>query len=177
MRHAIALLLALVTAAGACAASRAPDPTVCASLYARYDSIVRNYGMSGFDEDLTIPQPREASRLLAPLRMNDCLTSPEDLDGLEALAVRVAPYTIIDSGAPIRATPVHLGILTSAFDEPRVTRFFRGLGYRSRGIGAEGLGRRIYIGPFTTQGALDQALALAREAGFVAPYAATHTRF
>jgi hypothetical protein len=30
---------------------------------------------------------------------------------------------------------------------------------------------------FTTQGALDQALAVAREAGFIAPYAARYTRF
>ena len=58
-----------------------------------------------------------------------------------------------------------------------VTRAFRGLGYRSRGVGAEGLGRRLYLGPFTSQAALDQALALAREAGFIAPYAANYTRF
>jgi hypothetical protein len=73
--------------------------------------------------------------------------------------------------------PVHLGIVTGIGDEAFVTRHFRGLGYRSRGIGAEGLGRRIYIGPFTSQGALDQALTVAREAGFVAPYPARHTRF
>ena len=71
--------------------------------------------------------------------------------------------------------PVHLGIVTGISDEALVTRYFRGLGYRSRGIGAEGLGRRIYIGPFTTQGAADQALAVAREAGFIAPYVAKYT--
>ena len=169
--------LALLAATGACAASRAPDPAICGELFARYDSVVRNYGVSGFDKDLGIPQPGEVSRLLAPLRVNGCLTTSEDLDGLEALAQRLAPFTIVEGGASIRATPVHLGIITSAFDEPRVTRFFRGLGYRSRGVGAEGLGRRLYIGPFTTQGALDQALQVAREAGFIAPYAATHTRF
>lgn len=177
MRRALGLLLAAVAATGACAASRAPDPTVCGRLFARYDSIVRNYGMSGFDDDIGIPQPGEVSRLLTPLRANGCLTSPEDLDGLEALAHRLAPFAIVDGGASIRPTPVHLGIITSVFDESRVTRFFRGLGYRSRGVGAEGLGRRIYIGPFVTQGALDQALAVAREAGFVAPYPARYTKF
>ena len=65
----------------------------------------------------------------------------------------------------------------SIYDEGRVTQFFRGLGYRSRGVGAVGLGRRLYIGPFTSQGSLDQALATAREAGFIAPYAAQHTKF
>ena len=65
----------------------------------------------------------------------------------------------------------------SIYDEGRATQFFRGLGYRSRGVGALGLGRRLYIGPFTSQGALDQALTIAREAGFISPYAAKHTKF
>lgn len=176
MRSALAAL-ALLAATGACAATRAPDPAACEKLFARYDSAVRNFGTPGFDEDFGVTPPAAVSRLLAPLRMNGCLTSSADLDGLEALARRLAPFAIVDSGPPIRPTPVHLGIVTSIGDEAYVTRFFRGLGYRSRGIGAEGLGRRIYIGPFTTEGALDQALAVAREAGFIAPYAATHTRF
>ena len=58
-----------------------------------------------------------------------------------------------------------------------LTAFFRGLGYRSRGIGAQTLGRRLFIGPFTSQGALDQALEVARKAGFIAPHVAAHTRF
>ena len=55
--------------------------------------------------------------------------------------------------------------------------FFRGLGYRSRGVGAPTLGRRLFIGPFTSQGALDQALDVARQAGFIAPHVAQHVRF
>ena len=65
----------------------------------------------------------------------------------------------------------------SIYDEGRATQFFRGLGYRSRGVGALGLGRRLYIGPFTSQGALDEALTIAREAGFISPYPAKHTKF
>ena len=175
MRNAIAVL-ALLAATGAGAATRAPG-TTCDRLFARYDAAVRNFGTPGFDEDFGVTPPAPISRLLVPLRSNGCLTSSADLDGLEALAQRLAPFAIVAGGSTIRPTPVHVGIITSGFDEPRVTRFFRGLGYGSRGIGAEGLGRRIYIGPFTTEGALAQALALAREAGFVAPYAATHTKF
>ena len=70
-----------------------------------------------------------------------------------------------------------LGIVTGIWDEGRVTAFFRGLGYRSRGVGAPTLGRRLFIGPFTSQGALDQALDVARQAGFIAPHVAAHTRF
>ena len=77
-----------------------------------------------------------------------------------------------------RPTAVHVGIVMSMYDEGRATQFFRGLGYRSRGVGApDGLGRRLYIGPFTSQGALDEALSIAREAGFISPFAAKHTRF
>ncbi len=69
------------------------------------------------------------------------------------------------------------GVVTGFTDEMRATVFFRGLGYNSRGIGAEGLGRRIYIGPFDNEAALEQAISVAREAGFISPYAAVNTRF
>ncbi len=39
------------------------------------------------------------------------------------------------------------------------------------------LGRRLFIGPFTSQGAVDQALEVARQAGFIAPHVDPHTRF
>ena len=70
-----------------------------------------------------------------------------------------SPPSPSPTAAPaIRPTTVELGIVTGIYDEGRVTVFFRGLGYRSRGVGAPTLGRRLFIGPFTSQGALDQAL-------------------
>ncbi len=173
----LAAALALIAATGACAAaSRPPNAAVCADLFAGYDTAARVYGVSSNYGTRIVP-PAPLSRWIVQLRSNGCLTGSYDLDGMDSLAQRLAPFAIADSGPAIRATPVHLGIVTSIYDEARVTHFVRGLGYRSRGIGAEGLGRRLYIGPFTSQGALDQALTVAREAGFIAPYAATHTRF
>ena len=96
---------------------------------------------------------------------------------MPALAQRLAPFAITAGGAAIRPTTVELGIVTGIYDEGRVTVFFRGLGYRSRGSGAPTLGRRLFIGPFTSQGALDQALEVARQAGFIAPHVAEHVRF
>ena len=96
---------------------------------------------------------------------------------MQALFAKLAPHVVTNSGAAIPATAVHVGIVTGIYDEGRVTQFFRGLGYRSRGVGAFGLGRRIYIGPFTSQGAVDEAIGIAREAGFISPYAAQHTKF
>ena len=57
-------------------------------------------------------------------------------------------------------------------DEANAIAFFNAHGARARSIGAAGLGRRIYLGPFATQGALDQARDLAVAAGFTAPYPA-----
>jgi hypothetical protein len=178
MRRAAMLVLAAVTLAACAAATpRPPDPTVCAKLFSAYDIAARLYPTPRFDEDGGVTPPAALSRPGQDLRNAGCLTSSSDLDGMPALAQQLSPYAITNSGPAIRATPVHLGIVTSIYDEGRVTVFFRGLGYRSRGIGAEALGRRIYIGPFTTQGALDQALATARQAGFIAPYAAKYTKF
>jgi hypothetical protein len=170
-------LLAVAAALCVGGATGVPDPAVCAGLFRTYDSAVRHYPDNFFDDDFRPILRAPVSRASQRLRNAGCLTMAYDLDGLPALAQRLGPYRIVDSGPQIRPTPVHLGIVTSIYDEGRVTQFFRGLGYRSRGIGAPTLGRRIYIGVFTTQGALDQALAVAREAGFIAPYAATYTRF
>jgi hypothetical protein len=173
------LALALLAAAAGCATALPlpPQPQRCEALFLRYDAAVRHYPSTRFDEDGDILQTGQVARATAALRSNDCLTRASDLDGLPALAARLQPFEIEDSGPAIRPVPVHLGIVTGISDEAFVTRYFRGLGYRSRGIGAESLGRRIYIGPFTSQGAVDQALGIAREAGFIAPYVAEYTRF
>jgi hypothetical protein len=178
----LAAALALLALAG-CAApppgpSRGRDPAVCLELFERYDTATWLYPRPwiGTDDAPAVPSGSvdRAGRLL---RLNGCLTRSEDLDGMEALAARLSPHAIESSGPAIRPVPVHVGIVMSIADEARTTRFFRGLGYRSRGVGAEGLGRRIYIGPFTSQGALEEATSIARQAGFIAPFPPRHTKF
>ena len=179
MRRAATLALALLaTLAAGATQALTRDPATCLKIFNDYDNAEWLYPQQYQLKEggLSILQP-EVGRPVRLLRVNGCLTFSDDLDPMQGLAPTLAGFTIQNSGAAIRPTALHLGIVTSFGDEARVTQFFRGLGYRSRGIGAEGLGRRLYIGPFTTQGALDQALQLAREAGFIAPYAATHTRF
>ncbi len=181
-----ALTLAALAALAGCAGVSADlpqasrDPTECLRLFDRYDTVVWAYPSrpNGYDNDNVAPiMPSAWDRPTRLLRDYGCVTQPGDLDGLPALAQRLAPYRIVDSGPAIPATALNLGIVTGIYDEGRATQFFRGLGYRSRGIGAPALGRRLYIGPFTTQGALDQALQVAREAGFIAPHPALHTKF
>lgn len=155
------------------------DPAACLAAFKAYDRAVWLYPSNKFgSDDAPAPLvPGPVSRPAQALVTGGCLTSSADLDRMPALAVKLAGHRVVDSGAPIRPTALHLGIVTGIEDEREATRFFRGLGYRSRGVGAPTLGRRLYIGPFVSQGALDEAIAIAREAGFIAPFPAPHTQF
>jgi hypothetical protein len=170
----VALVLAALVAGSGVSTAR--DPALCSALFRDYDQAAWAYPSRPFRDDDRLIQPA-LERPTRLLRLNGCLTLSSDLDGMAALAARLAPYRIVNSGPPIRPVPVHVGIVTSIYDEGRATAFFRGLGYRSRGIGAIGLGRRLYIGPFTSQGAVEQAMETARAAGFIAPFVPWHTRF
>lgn len=175
---AAGLAATLTGTAAASAASPSRDPAACLATFNAYDTAAWLYPNNHVNRGgASLLQNSALSLPMQRLRQQGCLTRSSDLDGMPALAAQLAPYRIIDSGPTIRGTAVHLGIVMSIYDEGRVTQFFRGLGYRSRGVGAVGLGRRLYIGPFATQGSLDQALETARKAGFIAPYAAQHTKF
>jgi len=174
---AAAIVAAPIVAAPVLAAAPR-DASTCLALYGHYDNLAWLYPNNKWsNEGSRVMQPSELSRPMQLLRTNGCLTTSGDIDGMPALFARLAPHSIRDSGAAIPATALHVGIVTGFYDEGRVTQFFRGLGYRSRGVGAIGLGRRIYLGPFTSQGALDEAIGIAREAGFISPYPAQHTKF
>ena len=171
------LLMAAALAAGGVAQAAQPaDRAACEAAFRAYDNAVWMFPDNQWGDDRPVVRAnvaRPAQRLIR----GGCLTRSADLDGLPALAQRLAPFAIRESGPAIRPATVELGIVTGIWDEARVTAFFRGLGYRSRGVGAMTLGRRLFIGPFTSQGALDQALEVARQAGFVAPHVAEHVRF
>jgi hypothetical protein len=57
-------------------------------------------------------------------------------------------------------------------DDGNALAFFEANGVPARSVGSSALGRRIYLGPFATQGALDGARELALRAGFAYPYPA-----
>ena len=155
------------------------DPQVCLRLFNQYDRDAWSYPhySVGINDDRRSLPPPAVERDIQLLRNAGCLTRSADLDGMTALASRLTPHVVTDSGPAIRPVAVHLGVVNSMGDEARTTQFFRGLGYRSRGVGAANLGRRLYIGPIASQGALDEALAIAREAGFISPYPSKYTRF
>jgi len=175
--------LALGLALAGCAAlgqkPPARDPQTCLRLFNQYDRDDWSYPHRsiGINDDFPALPPPAVDRDARLLRNAGCLTRSADLDGMPALYSRLSPHVVTDSGPAIRPVAVHLGVVNSMGDEARTTQFFRGLGYRSRGEGAMNLGRRLYIGPIASQGALDEALAIAREAGFISPYPSKYTRF
>ena len=176
MRRLLIAATAVLLGGMATAAQRPPDPAACLQAFRNYDSAVWLYPDNTWNEDGPLLRA-DVSRAAQALIRGDCLTRTADIADLPALAQRLAPFAIVDSGPAISPATVELGIVTGFMDEYAVTAFFRGLGYRSRGVGAQTLGRRMFIGPFTSQGALDQALEVARQAGFIAPHVAPRVRF
>lgn len=170
--------LAALALLGGCATPSAPvsRAQTCEALFARYD-YYSQLSPRRLTDDGSIALSGNVSRSVQQLISNGCLTLSSDLVGLEQRGAQLGFRKPVDSGAAIKPTAVQVGVLTSFSDVTRATVFFGNLGYQTRTIGADGLGRRLYIGPFVTQGAMDQAIETAREAGFVSPYPSTIFRF
>jgi hypothetical protein len=154
--------LALLLAAPALAAQPG-----CARLFATYDRAVHDFSYSGWGERPLAPA---ISRAVQRLRQQGCVTGWDDVSLLPSLGVEIADSLQGEHGAPIRPTTLQVGIVEGIGLELDARRFFGELGYRVRSQGAPWLGRRIYLGPFTTEGGLAEAAAVAERSGFVAPY-------
>ncbi len=155
-----------------------PDSAQCTRLFEEYDYLVNTFPPDKYSasSDTYILYPalgKQNIRLISA----GCVTNTDDLDGLEQLGAKLGFRKPVDSGAAIKPTAIHVGVLTSLTDVSRATVFFRNLGYKTRTIGAEGLGRRLYIGPVASEGAMRDAMDIARQAGFIAPYPSTIYRF
>lgn len=172
IRPVLALLLLPLAGCGAIGAQPPRgDPANCRALFATYDQAVKLFPHYSIGPDDRSQQNATVSRAANRLITGGCLSTGSDIAGIDALGMTLGPRRPVDSGAPIPPTAVHVGILTGGFvDAGRAVAFFSSQGYQTRTIGAERLGRRLYIGPIRTQGALDQAIALAAEAGFPSAY-------
>ena len=89
-------------------------------------------------------------------------------------ATYVSKWTLIvpvsNSGAAVPPTTIHVGVVTTSEDDARAIRYFEARGLRAFSIGKPGLGRRVYVGPLGTAGALEGVRQAALEAGFAYPY-------
>lgn len=160
-----------VLALAACAAGPGPaglsrgDSAACVDAFRWYDTIDATMSTpSGRAGQMAIPPDLQIP--VARIQSLGCLTMSDDL---APMATATRP-PIADGGAPIPPTSIHAGVVTNMADEADAMAFFDAHGARARSIGAAGLGRRIYLGPFATAGALDQARDLAVAAGFASPY-------
>jgi hypothetical protein len=161
--------MALVLAGCAPGLGFSPAPRGCERLFRDYDTALRVSGGGFGRPDLVLPT--RVSRTAQRVREGGCLTwFGEDPRALAALQADLAAGLRGESGAPIRPVTLQLGIVPGYFSEFQARQFFGELGYRVRSRGAPGLGRRIGLGPFTTEGGLAEAAAAARRAGFPAPY-------
>jgi hypothetical protein len=160
--------------AGAVSACAAPDAgpargsgADCVARFRAYDLAAATMSTpSGSGDRMPIPPALQLE--VSALRSAGCLTDAADL----APMAGIGPEPVRDGGATIPPTALHAGVVTSTVDEALALGFFDARGARARSIGSAGLGRRIYLGPFATQGALEGARDLAVRAGFAAPYPA-----
>ncbi len=175
MRHlptlaTTAVLVLTGYALSGCAGTTGPEATrgdsaSCVAAFQWYDSVEASMSTpSGRADRMSIPPALQVP--VGRIQSLGCLTLSDEL---APMATATRP-PIADSGAAIQPTSIHAGVVTNMADEANALAFFNRHGARARSIGAPGLGRRIYLGPFATQGALDQARDLAVAAGFSAPY-------
>jgi len=155
-----------------------PDPAECLALFEDLDRAERLFPRYRFNRasDTFVQNPRVARAARAVL-LSGCTTSITDLAEADAVQAELQPFSRVKGGGPAASTALQVGIVDGLTAEVRAATFFGNLGYRYRSTGTDGLGRRVFIGPIRSQAAMDQAIDVARRAGFIAPYPAIYTRF
>lgn len=161
-----ALLLAGCGSAAELAQSRQASPAQCRALLQRFDAMEEYLGQSSRQDERSAPI--ELILFAQEIKGRGCVTFTDEIADLSA----------VESPAPVAGGPLiapislHVGVLTNMPDDARVVNFFNNRGVPARSIGSPGLGRRVYLGPFRNQGALEAAAVLAERAGFDSAYPA-----
>jgi hypothetical protein len=165
----IAAALAVSTAAAPVPAASQPqaDGATCVALFKQFDLLQSMYPNNRQRYSGRSAQPPVETQAQL-VRNAGCITLTREL----APMATVKPHPIADSGPAITPTQLHAGVVTNMEDDANVRAFFAANGIQSKSVGSAPLGRRIYVGPFATQGGLDAARDLAVRAGFASPYPA-----
>jgi hypothetical protein len=172
-----AAIAAMAMLAASCAQPPVPDTSRCEGLFRDYDLAFRSnssFYQRGGDDLIVRPV---FSRLSSQLMSNGCITKSNDLANLDELRQEILSNRRSVGGAAVPPTTISVGAVTSLTDEILVLSFFRALGYPARSIGAEEIGKRIFVGGLVTEGTVNEVLDISRRAGFVAPYVADLVRF
>ncbi len=162
-------IMAAAMLAGCAAASVETDarPAECVALFQRFDALERFLGTPFGAEDRAPAQP-ELMRQGQVIQRAGCLTLTRELAAMSGSE----PAIVADGGPAIRSMSLHAGVVTNMADDARALAFFEAAGVRARSVGSAALGRRVYLGPFGSEGAFLAAAELARDAGFASPYPA-----
>jgi hypothetical protein len=163
----VAAALAISAGAAAIPAAAQPqaDGATCVAMFRQFDILQEMYPNNRARYSNRAAQPPVLTQAQL-LRNAGCVTMTRELAPMAGLT----PHPFGDSGAAIRPSRMHAGVVTSMQDDAEVRAFFEANGVPAASIGSAPLGRRIYVGPFATQGALDHARDLAVRMGFASPY-------
>lgn len=165
---AVVGIVAVTAAAARPAQAQTTDNPQCVALFQNYDTQLRLHGSDARGHGRSArPAVVTAAQWV---RTGGCLTFSSALVGMTQASLK----TVSHAPAPTSIAPIylHAGVVTTSGDDANAVAFFEGHGFSARSIGAPLLGRRIYVGPFTSQAQLDAARDLAVQAGFAYPYPA-----
>jgi len=156
---------ALVPLPAAAQSQAQASPTTCVAMFRQYD-VLENLYPNNRQRYANRVAPAPVVAQAQVIRNAGCITLTRELAPMATLR----PAPVVDGGRRITPTRLHVGVVTNMADDAATQAFFQASGVSARSIGSAPLGRRIYVGPFATEGALDAASALAVTAGFASPY-------
>ena len=171
--------LALIALAACTPSAFTLEQPTCRELFADLDRVQRFYGTDPlkFGPDGRAISDPALNRPVRLLRSQGCVTRLDELGGITQAAADLQPFERVTGGEVLPRQSVHVGVLDGFAGVATANQYFRGLGYRTRSVGLDGLGRRYYIGPFTSAAEVAQALDVARAGGFADAYATQFPRF
>ncbi|MXU66424.1 hypothetical protein [Oceanomicrobium pacificus] len=134
----------------------------CVPLFREYDSLKTfdrgaGFGVGGpasFSTRLNIIETEIVAKL--------CITQDSQV---KSVAGR-SDLAYAESGNPVSPVRLHIGTVNNWDTANRVKAEFESLGYQVSIQPSGRVGKRIYLGPFRTEGGLQRGAAAAREAGF-----------
>ncbi|NNU79815.1 hypothetical protein HMH01_05100 [Halovulum dunhuangense] len=171
------VLLASIIGLSACAVGPGiPDPSradSCRAAFMDYDRELR--ASPRFFEGVLVvggmDAPSGAFAAESRILQLGCTVFPNRMPDIAALDL--SAFAMPAGGVAAPRKMLHLATVTTNTSEAELVRLARRLGYPVTVRGADRLGRRVFLGPLTTDAAQRQALALARALGFDAAYLLT----